>query len=94
MQIKSKEILITGDCGFIGSNIAKTLAKDTCVKILDNLSSGSLENINDFKGRVGFIKCDIRRNIVSAFKDIDIVFPLVANIFINKSIEKPQYDGC
>jgi len=43
-----KTILITGGCGFIGSNLCKKLIKNNKVICLDNLLTGKLENINEF----------------------------------------------
>ena len=37
--------LITGGAGFIGSNLAEVLSKDNDVLVLDNLHTGSLENL-------------------------------------------------
>ncbi len=44
-----KNFLVTGGCGFIGSNIVKKLLNDGAnfVRILDNLSTGYKKNIND-----------------------------------------------
>jgi len=41
------KILITGGCGFIGSNLAEELSKEHDVIILDDLSTGRIENIED-----------------------------------------------
>ena len=46
MKKKLENILITGGCGFIGSNfINKILYKDYNIVIIDNLSSGFIENL-------------------------------------------------
>ena len=50
MKKKLENILITGGCGFIGSNfINKILYKDYNIVIIDNLSSGFIENLNYLK---------------------------------------------
>jgi len=43
-------VLITGGAGFIGSHLAERLLKDgNKVLVIDNLSTGSTENIESFK---------------------------------------------
>ena len=48
--IKQSEFLITGGAGFIGSNIVEFLLRNNAkkVRVLDNLSNGSIENIEEF----------------------------------------------
>ena len=52
-----KKILITGVCGFIGSNLLERLLEDKNNNIIgiDNLSSGSLKNIQKFINNVRFL---------------------------------------
>ncbi len=57
--MKGKRVLITGGAGFIGSNLAIHLSKDNEVIVLDDLSTGKMENLEGFKGR--FIQQDIRK---------------------------------
>ena len=46
---------ITGGAGFIGSHLAEALlARGDEVSILDDLSTGSIDNLADFKGKPGF----------------------------------------
>ena len=47
MSKVSENILITGGCGFIGSNFAKKILKENYnIFIIDNLSTGYKENID------------------------------------------------
>ena len=50
MNNKLKKVVITGGAGFIGSNLIKKLIENETDKILiiDDLSTGKIENINDF----------------------------------------------
>ena len=77
--MKKKTFLITGGTGFIGSNICKLLIKkDFHVKIFDNNSRGSINNIKNFKKKIKFIKGDVRnkRSLNRALKNTDAVIHL------------------
>ncbi len=51
------KILVTGGAGFIGSNLVHDLVEeDQEVVVVDNLSTGSVENISDIIGKIKFIK--------------------------------------
>ena len=55
--------IITGGAGFIGSHLVEALVKkNKKVIVLDNLSTGRLNNLNKFKKNIKFIKCDISKN--------------------------------
>ena len=88
--------LVTGGCGFVGSHIVKKLVKSNeKVKVIDNLSRGSLDRIRDVLDKIEFIKDDIRsKNTVSkAMKEVDVVIHTAAQVSVTKSIEDPLYDG-
>ena len=53
--------IITGGAGFIGSHVAEYLSKKKKVVILDNLSTGRIDNIKNFKSKIKFVKCDIKK---------------------------------
>ncbi len=78
-------ILVTGGLGFIGSNLVKKLIKeDYEVVVLDNFSTGKLENLYpyDKDKRITVKKIDLResKNLVECFsKDIETVFHFAAN---------------
>jgi len=70
-------ILLTGGVGFIGSNLAKELIKNNTVTILDNLHTGSLNNIDDIKHKITFIQKSCNNiNNANIPNDIDLIFHL------------------
>ncbi len=88
-----KKILVTGGCGFIGSHLCEKLINYKYdVTILDNLSTGRLENIKNFRNKLKFYKVDIKNKkiIEKYFKNIDIVFHLAALADIVPSIQNPK----
>jgi len=74
----AKKILVTGGCGFIGSNIVQRLVKEGYdVKVIDDLSAGSKDNIKDCLENE---KCEFRKGSIldkkllqEEFKGIDVV---------------------
>ena len=89
------KIIITGGAGFIGSHIAEKYAKSspkTKIIILDNLSTGRLDNISTFKKNVVFIKCDL--SVMGAwikyFDKATYVYHIASLADIVPSIEKPK----
>jgi UDP-glucose 4-epimerase len=72
---------ITGGAGFIGSHLADALiSRGDSVSILDNLSTGSKENIAQIIDKVTFVEGDIRnRELVEELaKDADIILHMAA----------------
>ena len=93
-ELKGAKILVTGGAGFIGSHIVDRLSPNNKVIVFDNLSSGSLSNLEKSKERITFVKGDIRdkallKDIVA---EIEFVFHLAANVGNIRSIEDPYFD--
>lgn len=94
-QLKSKNILVTGGAGFIGSNLCEYLidhgAKVTC---LDNFSTGYKNNIKNFFDNPNFklIEGDIRdySDCLKSTKNIEFVLHQAALGSVPRSIEDPQ----
>jgi len=88
--------LITGGAGFIGSHLSESLLEDGHqVLILDNLSTGSIENIAHLKGRRGFeyfIDTVDNEPLVAELIDrSDVVFHLAAAVGVKLIVEQPVH---
>lgn len=84
MKHTNDHVLITGGAGFIGSHLADDLVKKRYnVKVLDNLSSGSLENLEHWinHARFTFLKADLKsmKATAKAIEDCSIAFHFAAN---------------
>jgi UDP-glucose 4-epimerase len=88
------KILVTGGAGFIGSHVVDAyLELGHEVVVVDNLSSGSIENLNP---KAKFYKMDIRdSDIEDLFKNEkpDVVNHHAAQMDVRKSVEDPIYDA-
>lgn len=89
-------ILVTGGAGFIGSNLVEQLLLDkrvSGVRVLDNLATGSVENIQSFlsDSRFEFMQGDIRDHdtCLNACKGIDLVSHQAALGSVPRSVKDP-----
>ncbi len=89
-----KKVIVTGGAGFIGSHVVGLLVnKGHDVKVIDNLSSGSYDNIKQYD--VELYKIDISEGthfdtlFDNLFRGIDWVFHLAAKAEIIPSIDHP-----
>ncbi len=88
-----KNVVVTGGAGFIGSHLVDKLLSEGCrVTVIDNLSTGRVENIVHCKDKVEFVEADISDfdKILPIFKDKDIIFHLAALADIVPSIVEPR----
>ena len=88
--------LITGGAGFIGSHLADRLLEDGHeVMVLDNLSTGSIDNIAHLKGRTGFgytIDSVTNEPLLAELIDgSDVVFHLAAAVGVKLIVEQPVH---
>lgn len=88
------KVLVTGGAGFIGSHIADAfIARGDEVVVLDNLSSGSKENLNS---KAEFIEGDITdaELVKRVFKKhrFDIINHHAAQLDVRKSVADPVFD--
>jgi len=88
--------LITGGAGFIGSHLSEALlAARHEVLVLDNLSTGSIDNIAHLKGRAGFeyfIDSVENEPLLAELIDrADVVFHFAAAVGVKLIVEQPVY---
>ena len=88
--------LITGGAGFIGSHLSEALLDGGHdVLILDNLSTGSIDNISHLKGRPGFeYFVDSVNNeplLAELIDRSDVVFHFAAAVGVKLIVEQPVY---
>jgi UDP-glucose 4-epimerase len=87
---------ITGGAGFIGSHLAEALLDaGHLVHILDNLSTGSIDNIAHLKGRRGFEyfidTVDNEPLLAELIDRSDVVFHLAAAVGVKLIVERPVH---
>lgn len=84
--------LVTGGAGFIGSHIVEGLVKQgERVRVIDNLSTGKLENLKLFMDEIEFIEGDLRHpeEAAEAAEGADFVLHQAAVPSVPRSIEDP-----
>jgi nucleoside-diphosphate-sugar epimerase len=85
--------LVTGGAGFIGSHIASALAASGArVRIIDDLSTGYRENVDEIKGEVEFVQGSLadEASLNKAIKDVELVFHEAAIPSVPRSVENPR----
>jgi CDP-paratose 2-epimerase len=94
------KLLVTGGCGFIGSNLMdRLLARGERAVAFDNLSRrGSAINADWLRGRHGsrfeLIQADIRDAgaVAEAARDADAIYHLAAQVAVTTSVTDPRTD--
>jgi UDP-glucose 4-epimerase len=88
----ARRVLVTGGCGFIGSELARALIKrDYRVTILDDLSTGSIDNLPG-TGDIRFFEGSVldRRDVERAFDEASFVFHLAGVVGMKRATDNPD----
>lgn len=89
--MENKNVVITGGLGFIGSHIANELVEKNKVTIIDNKSTGRLENLNNLSHEnLEIIEKDLKDvDFDKVLRGKDYVFHLAAMASVPLSVDKP-----
>ncbi|MBI4798476.1 MAG: GDP-mannose 4,6-dehydratase [Desulfarculus sp.] len=94
LQPKATRALITGGAGFIGSHLAEHLLdQGQEVHVVDDLSTGSIENLDSLRGHPGFghTIADVREEplLAELVDRADVVYHLAAAVGVKLIVENP-----
>lgn len=85
-------VLVTGGAGFVGSHIAARLAESGArVRVLDNLATGHLENLEEIGGDIDFVRGSLNNadDLARALEGVEVVFHEAAIPSVPRSVENP-----
>jgi UDP-glucose 4-epimerase len=83
-------VLVTGGAGFIGSHLVEALvARGDAVTVIDNVSTGNIENLASVKAKIEIVNGDIRDSalIETLIEKTDLIFHLAAALGVNTILE-------
>jgi nucleoside-diphosphate-sugar epimerase len=86
-------VLVTGGAGFIGSHIASAVAASGArLRIIDDLSTGYRENLDEIKGDLDFFHASLadEKELRKALDDVELVFHEAAIPSVPRSVENPR----
>jgi UDP-glucose 4-epimerase len=90
MQSSKKTYIVTGGAGFIGSHLVDALIeRGHEVRVIDNLSSGSVSNVNPKATLFKLNICDLEA-MRPVFAGADGVFHMAAIVSVQYSLEHPE----
>lgn len=94
MGLKGKRFLVTGGAGFIGGHLCEALVNAGATPvILDDFSTGNLENLEAVRNSVQVIEGSIlnAEDILQAATGVDGIFHLAAEVSVPKSVANPVH---
>lgn len=86
-----RRFLVTGGAGFIGSHLVRFLRQHGHVRVLDDLSTGTLENLREVQHEIEFIQGSVAdpHIVDDAVAGCTLVFHLAAQVSVPLSMECP-----
>ncbi|HYM40546.1 MAG TPA: NAD-dependent epimerase/dehydratase family protein [Thermoplasmata archaeon] len=90
--MQDRKILVTGGAGFIGSHLVERLSARNEVTVFDDLSTGSLRNLQGAKEEVRLHRASILqpKQLAKALEGHDLVYHLAAKTSVPESVAKPD----
>src|SRR3989442_2501743 len=90
--MQGTRVLVTGGAGFIGSHLVEHLGARNDVAVLDDLSAGSLRNLETVPGDVHVKRASIlnRKALSTAMEGREIVYHLAARTSVPDSVAHPE----
>ena len=91
-MVLTSKVLVTGGAGFIGSNLAEELIRQGArVTIIDDLTTGFRENLEEIEGDFEFVEGDIndQASLAKALDGVEIVFHEAALPSVPRSVDDP-----
>jgi len=94
-MLEGERVLVTGGAGFIGSSLVERLAPRNDMAVLDDLSTGSLLNLENVRGKVHLVRASVmdREAVLGAAKGRSVIFHLAARTSVPESFEQPDLYG-
>jgi nucleoside-diphosphate-sugar epimerase len=86
-------VLVTGGAGFIGSHIAEALVeRGARVRVVDNLSTGHLWNLETVSGKIDFLEGDLADEAIArrAVESVELVYHQAALPSVPRSVSNPR----
>jgi UDP-glucose 4-epimerase len=94
--MQGARVLVTGGAGFVGSHLAEVLVRRGAdVTVVDNLTTGRLDNLQASDGRIHFRKADFQDPAFLYWmggEGFDFLFHLAANAYVPPSVRDPWFD--
>jgi len=90
--MQDRKVLVTGGAGFLGSHLVERMSARNEVSVFDDLSTGSLRNLEAAKEEVRLHRASILqpKQLAKALEGHDLVYHLAAKTSVPESVEKPD----
>lgn len=86
-------VVVTGGAGFIGSHIAAALSSSGArVRVLDDLSTGHRENLDEIGGDIDFVQGSVadEKLLLKVLEDVELIYHEAAIPSVPRSVEAPR----